>query len=309
MNNFTLKQKLVEKSVELGFNKIGFTSVLGLEDKAELFRNWIAHGYNAGMKFFERNPETRVRPTDIVENAKTVIVLAMSYYSYISRRDSDKFQISMFASGTDYHEVIQGRLSMLTDYLLSERKDSLNKYYCDTGSISEKLFAEKAGIGWQGKNSLIITKEFGSYIFLGVIITSEEFEPDTPAEQYCNNCSICMKQCPTQAIVGEKIIDAGKCLAYLTIEHKKDFSEEQKKYIIENKWLFGCDECQKYCPFNYRLPETAIIDFKPKHMDLHIDFDFLQNIDIKEYKQIFEHSAILRRKYDKILEIARLKTL
>ncbi len=266
-------KKLIEaKSFELGFVKIGFAKANVLENESSHLKQWLGEGYDAGMKWIERGFEKRKDIRLIMEDAKTVISLAYNYYTPFKHED-DLPKISRYAWGKDYHKILKKKLKELCRYIESLQSLPLTKGECpkdegvrtkanvDDGPVMDKAWAVRAGIGWMGKHTNVINPEFGSWLFLSEIITNLEFDTyNSPIEDLCGSCRICIDACPTGAIVDEYVLDANLCISYQTIENRGKIPD----YINLNGWIFGCDVCQDVCPFNKNDKPTKDINFYPK---------------------------------------------
>ncbi len=299
MNN-EIKNKIIEKSLSLGFQKIGFADANFYEsDKNNLF-SWIEKKYNADMDWISKRKEERANILKYFPEAKTVISFAYNYFTGRGSSEiSDEYKFSNYAWGDDYHIIIKKYLFEIVEYIQSFSKNLKYRVCVDTSPIMERNWAVRAGIGWIGKNTHLITKDYGSWLFLGEIIINKKIPPTGFFEQdYCGTCTACLDSCPTDALKEPYILDSNKCISYLTIEHKGDIPDEQKD-SLEN-WIYGCDICQEVCPWN--------IKFETMSNDLHFyprdtikskkkikDWD---DVDKKTYNEIFRKSAAKRTKYE-----------
>jgi epoxyqueuosine reductase len=266
-----IRKLIEEKAEELGFVKIGFAKADVLQKESDNLKLWLDKGYDADMVWIKKGFDKRKDVKLITENAKSVISLAYNYYSPFEH-DETKPKISRYAWGKDYHKIIKKKLKELCDFI--ENKTPLNppfskggkapaifKYYVDDGPVMDKAWAARAGIGWIGKHTNIINPEYGSWLFLSEIITNLEFETyDSPIEDLCGSCRICIDACPTSAIVDEYVLDSNLCISYQTIENRGEIPY----YIDFNGWVFGCDVCQDVCPFNKNDKPAEDKSFYPK---------------------------------------------
>ena len=295
-----IKKYLIEFAAQVGFCLIGFAKSEKIEDNVEHYREWLAKDYHSGMKYMEKYQDLRIDPAELHPGTKTVIMVAMSYnnhFSHPTEYNKEQFgKISRYAWGKDYHIVIKKKLKALSNKLIELNPRAVNRYFVDTGPIPEKYWAEKAGIGWQGKNSLIINKKYGSFIFLGTLLTNIEFSPDKPAENHCGDCELCINSCPTGAIVRDKLIDAGKCISYNTVEKQagRRMPEDISKKI--NGWAYGCDDCQNICPWNEKALKVQNDDFYPKDNETILEFRKILNINEEEFQARFSQSPVKRLK-------------
>ncbi len=293
-----LTEKIKTKAKEIGFNKVGITDVTPLPEKIQsLYSNWLKKDYNAGMEYLEKSIDIRLNPAKLFQNAKSIVSLAINYNpGFIGKISSrDIAFISRYALGKDYHKIISHKLELLLAYIKqATRNKASGKTYCDTGPILEKLIAERAGLGWIGKNSALITKDFGSWVFLGEIVLDIELKKDLPAKNLCSDCNLCIEACPTVAIVAPGVIDTSRCLSYLTVENRGGIPIDLRE-ALENK-VFGCDTCQEVCPFNSNVAKTTESCFLPwKHL-LGISLKKLFIMAYENFEGYFSNSAIKRTK-------------
>ena len=257
-----LKNKIISKAKNLGFDLIGFAEYQTLEKETNNLQKWLSNNYQAGMTYMERNVEKRKDVSDILPNCKSVISLGMNYF--IDEKfndDNESGKVSRYAWGKDYHFTIWEKLDELIDHIKTIDPSIEAKSYVDTGPVMDKTWAVKTGLGWQGKHSNIISREKGSWFFIATILTNYDFkEYNIPVNDFCGSCTVCMDACPTNAIVQDYLVDSNKCISYLTIENKKEISDD---FIgkFEN-WIFGCDICQDVCPWNKKFAkETEVVEF------------------------------------------------
>jgi epoxyqueuosine reductase len=286
----------IKKAKNVGFDLIGFAKTDELTGEIEKLKEWLRNGYQAGMKYMERNVEKRKNLGSIFKDAKSVISLAINYYTnhqYSENKNLGK--VSRYAWGTDYHLIIWEKLDLLESEL--KKIDPLFecKSYVDTGPVMDKVWAVKAGIGWMGKHTNVINKELGSWIFLSTLITNYEFEYSSTVPDFCGTCTACIDACPTGAIIDEYLVDANKCISYLTIENKNEIPLKFKGQF--NNWIFGCDICQDVCPWNIKFSnETSVDEFNPKEGNSELILHDVINMDENDFKIGFEGSPIKRAK-------------
>ena len=291
-----LKQKIISKAKELGFNLIGFTQYQLLEKETAQLETWLSKSYQAGMSYMERNLEKRKDVSSIQENCKSVISLGINYYvdqNFKKKENSGK--VSRYAWGRDYHFTIWEKLDELIDFIKSAEPKFEAKSYVDTGPVMDKVWAVKAGLGWQGKHSNIINKEIGSWFFIANIFTNYEFDNyNKSIKDFCGSCTACIDDCPTDAIVEDYVVDANKCISYLTIENKKEISD---KFVGKfDDWIFGCDICQDVCPWNIKFSEETTMEDFSTILHKNIKFDEIMDLSNREFRDKFEDSPILRAK-------------
>lgn len=251
--------RIKEKARELGFELVGITPAHPAPD-FDFFRWWLDRGYAGTMGYLKRGEEKRGNPEKILPGAKSVICCGLNYY----KEGPADHPIARYAWGEDYHDVIGERLKKLESFIRTEiNSNARTKSYVDTGPVLERSYAARAGLGWIGKNTCLINNGIGSYVFLGEVLTTlelDESEYDRPDLDQCGTCSKCLDACPTQALVEPYVLDSNRCISYLTIEYRGNFSEEQEKMVGNH--LYGCDICQEVCPYNERIPESPSGEFK-----------------------------------------------
>ncbi|MCD9185837.1 MAG: tRNA epoxyqueuosine(34) reductase QueG [Pyrinomonadaceae bacterium] len=290
-------EKLKNKALEIGFHKIGIVSAEPLREERENLEDWLKNGFQAEMAWIEREPEKRADPKMIFPEAKSVIVLALNYFTPHEHIDTDeKGKISRYAWGDDYHDVVKEKLRELLAWIKSELPEAEGKVCVDTAPMMDKAWAVRAGIGWMGKHSNVITKEFGSWFFIGEIILNLELKYDTEiVPNHCGNCTACLDACPTSAIVAPFIVDSNACLSYATIELRSSELLPDIKNNL-NGWLYGCDICQDVCPWNRFETPTEEARFEPRHGETSADLDEILLYSPEKYAERFRRSAIKRAK-------------
>jgi epoxyqueuosine reductase len=238
------------RALELGFDRVAIGSA-GRPDHAEAFARWLDAGYGDGMAYLERTREDRQAPERLLSGARAVVAVALTYGP---RTDDPSWNVvARYARGADYHEVMRPRLRDLVAYLREAGgADVRSRASVDTSAVLERDLAAAAGLGWIGKNTNLIAPQAGSYFFIGTVLTTAALVPDGPIDDHCGTCTACLDACPTQAFVAPWVLDARRCLAYLTIEHRGDIADHLKPAVRD--WLFGCDICQEVCPWNRKAP-------------------------------------------------------
>ncbi len=293
-NKAQLSSLIKSKAIELCFSKVGISKVSDLELEKPFYKKWLSNGYNADMQYLENNFDKRFNPELIVNNAKSVISVALNYYPK-QIQDKSYPVISKYAYGKDYHKVMKKMLKQLADYINDELITISYRIFVDSAPVLDKKWAELSGIGWVGKHSLLINKEIGSFFFIGEIILDVELEFDKPIKDYCGTCTACIDACPTNAIVSERIIDANKCISYQTIENKGtiDFNLKGK---FDNR-IFGCDICQDVCPWNSKPIPTVISNFDIKPDGLNLTFSDWENLTEDKFEKLFNGTPLRRAGY------------
>lgn len=301
-----LKTDIQRWGRELGFQQLGVTD-LDLSAHAPHVRAWLAKGFQGEMDYLERNLEKRLHPQRLVDDTCRVISARMDYLAPDTQpieilQDSSKAYISRYALGRDYHKVVRRRLAQLGTRINEALVDDDHRFraFTDSAPVLEKALAQKAGLGWIGKHSVLLNREAGSWFFLGEIFTNIPLPVDAPyTEDSCGNCHACITVCPTNAIVGAKQLDARRCISYLTIENKGSIPESLRA-AIGNR-VFGCDDCQLYCPWNRFSRTTAEDDFTPRHNLENAQLLTLFCWSESEFLQYTEGSAIRRINYNQWL--------
>lgn len=254
-------------------------------------------GYHGEMKWLEREPEKRSNPKILFPEAISIVVLALNYYTpHEHEEDKAKGKISRYAWGDDYHDVVKEKLWELFNWINAEIPEAKGKVCVDTAPIMDKAWAVRAGLGWLGKHSNVITKEYGSWVFIGEVLLNLELEYETElVTDHCGTCTACLDACPTDAIVEPFLVDSKACLSYATIELR---SSELPPEISENLegWLYGCDICQDVCPWNRFEKPTEEARFEPRPHNVNSDLEDILSLTPEEYAARFRRSAIKRTK-------------
>jgi len=285
---------VTQKAKQIGFDLVGFAKAEILDKESKHLQQWLDKNYQAGMDYMSKNFDKRKNVKRILPNAKSIISLGLNYYTpHQHTNEISNGKVSRYGWGKDYHLIIWSML----DELESELKKIDPQFECisyvDTGPVMDKAWAVRAGIGWLGKHTNVINREIGSWFFIANIITNYEFDYSDQIPDFCGTCKACIDACPTKAIVQEYVVDANKCISYLTIENKSEISAEFKGKF--DNWLFGCDICQDVCPWNQKFPvETLLKDFNPQNKELKLDDILEMNED--EFKAKFQTSPIKRAK-------------
>ncbi len=291
------RSEIEAKALSLGFHKIGIASVKAQEQDnlVDHLKTWLASGYHADMTWMANPKKADIR--QCMPEVKSIICLALNYYTpHQHDRDRKYGKISRYGWGRDYHKVIGKKLKSLNNWLVSQQEGVLTRYYADTGPIQDKVWAQRAGIGWIAKNSNLITREFGSWVFLGEILTNLDLTPDKPHTQHCGTCTRCIDACPTQAITKPFVVDANRCIAYHTIENRAEQLPEEIGANLNN-WVAGCDICQDVCPWNQRFArETDVQEFQPYSGNVKPLLKDLAEISRAEWDRRFPASALRRIK-------------
>ncbi|MFN3757604.1 MAG: tRNA epoxyqueuosine(34) reductase QueG [Algoriphagus aquaeductus] len=284
----------------LGFDFCGIAKAEFLESEAPRLEEWLNRNYQGKMAYLANHFDKRLDPTKLVEGAKTVVSLIYNYYpeKQLSHQPED-LKLAKYAYGQDYHDVIRAKLTEFLEVIREEIGEINGRSFVDSAPVMERQWAQRAGLGWIGKNSLLLNRQMGSFFFLAELIIDLEATPDTAlAKDYCGTCTACMDACPTDAIVQPEVIDASKCISYLTIELKEAIPNEFAGKM-EN-WVFGCDICQDVCPWNRFSRTHQEPAFQP-NTELS-QFTNLEWIEMTEetFKRVFAKSAVKRTKFSGI---------
>jgi len=298
----TLTQRIKARALELGFNLVGVAEA-GPSQQHEAFVEWLRAGFHGTMGYLARPEavERRRDPRAILPGARSVVTVAMSYY--VPARESAandarlRGQIARYARNDDYHDVMTRRLEALTGFMRTEAgREVQARVYVDTGPVLERELASRAGLGWIGKHTNLIHPRWGSWLLLGEIITDLALEPDPPFEQdYCGTCDRCLVACPTGALVAPRVLDARRCISYLTIELKGPIPPDLRPLMGD--WIFGCDVCQEVCPWNQKFARpTEEPAFRPRDDLAAPDLMALLSLDEEGFRHRFRGSPIRRAK-------------
>jgi len=290
-----LSRIIKKTALDIGFSFCGISRAEFLEEDAGRLHRWLERGFHGEMEYMANNRDKRTDPRLMVENAHSVISLLYNYSPEEEIPAKKNFRISKYAYGTDYHFVIKKKLHQLVTEIKKSAGDFSSRVFVDSAPVLEKTWAQKAGLGWIGKNTCLINREMGSYLFIAEIITSLQPDYDQPFEELCGTCTRCLDACPTGALVAPFLLDANKCISYLTIEFKNDLTPDLKDKF--QGWIFGCDICQDVCPWNrFKKPHNEPAFSSPDQMVKMRKKDWI-NLDEENFRKIFKNSAVKRTKY------------
>jgi len=293
-------RRLKTRASELGFNLCGIARARRLEELAPRFRAWLDAGMNDIMHYLERDPEKRIDPSALLPDARSLVVTGLSYYSRIMQKDPDAPLLSRYTYGTDYHDVIKGKLNNLLSWIEKNIPEVSGKIVVDSSSMTEKAWAREAGLGWQGRNSLIINKDIGSFFFIGILILNIDLTFDDPFEKdHCGECRICQDKCPTGAINGDKTIDARKCIANLTIERRGPVPENLVRFL--GRRVYGCDLCQEVCPWNESPEVAGTPEFEIDEEIAVMIAEGWKKLSEEQFARLFRRTAMKRVSYEKMM--------
>ena len=281
------------EAFRLGFSASGIARADAVpETLLQEYDSWIETGYHGDMDYLARNRELRSDPRILLPETKSLIVVAMNYYPE-TKQHPDAPQFAYYAYGRDYHKVVKKRLDQLLSYMRTELQLMVSgRAFSDSAPIMERYWAEQAGLGWRGKNSLLIIPRAGSYFFLGELLIDIELPADSPMRNLCGRCERCQTSCPTEAFLAPGCIDARRCISYLTIEQKGDIPDELRERI--GRRVYGCDACQQCCPWNRYARPTTISDYTPREALLSLSPEALEAMSEEEYLALFAGTAVKR---------------
>jgi len=295
---YELTQRIKAQALAIGFDLVGVAPV---QESPELafFERWLEAGYAGEMQYLVRSRDRRRDLQQVLPGAQAVIVCGLNYdteYPYsTAQSDADRGWIARYAWGADYHQVMQDKLAQLQAFVATLVPPTVaSKLYVDTGPVVERVYAKYAGLGWFGKNTCLLNTRFGSWLLLGELILSIPLEYDRPALDHCGTCTRCLDACPTQALLEPYVLDAQRCIAYLTIELKGAIPEEFRSQLGHH--IFGCDICQDVCPWNRKRRFTTAADLQPRPAQVHPPLAELAQMTREEFKQHFHGTAIERTK-------------
>lgn len=296
MNSSLIKQK----ALALGFHLVGIAAVEPEQQRAEVgdaiaLQRWLHQGYQADMDWMTNARRQDVR--QVMPTVQSVICVALNYYTDQARSPSPNHaKISRYGWGRDYHRILHKKLKALALWLEAQGDQIQARYYADTGPVQDKAWAQKAGIGWIAKNSNVITRDYGSWVFLGEVLTNLTLTPDRPHTAHCGTCTRCIEACPTGAIAEPFVVDANRCIAYHTIENRAETLPEQIVPQLQG-WVAGCDICQDVCPWNQRFAQvTDEAAFQPYAWNINPKLTDLANLSDQEWNDRFPASALRRIK-------------
>jgi epoxyqueuosine reductase len=293
------KADIKKRALELGFDLVGIAP-LGPFKESQFYSEWIAQGYAGEMQYLERQQQAKLDPQSVLSGAKSVIVCAVNYNTDRPYTSFNRLRawISRYAWGEDYHDRIQQKLKDLAAWI-EQSPGHHTKAYVDTGPLLERVYAKYAGIGWFGKNTCMINQRVGSMLFLGCILTNEQFDYDSPAPDRCGTCTRCIDACPTKAIVAPYVLDSRKCIAYSTIELRGEIPEFHRDEIGHH--LFGCDICQDVCPWNRKAPFSDKPEFASRPGLFWPEIDGLLELSDEDWSRMVRGTSMKRAKVKGLL--------
>jgi len=282
-----------------GFHKVGVAPATALAGEGARLAEWLRRGHHGEMSWMERDPAQRADPRLVFPAARSVVVCLLNYHTpHAHTGDSASGKVSRYAWGDDYHDVVGGKLKNLLAWVREEWPGADGKVCCDIQPLMDKAWAERAGLGWQGKHTNLITRDLGSWVFIGSLLLDLELDYSDAArrvEDHCGSCTLCIEACPTQAITEPYVVDSRRCISYATIELR---APELPPAVAENLdgWLYGCDVCQDVCPWNRFEQPTDEARFEPRGGETSISLAEISELTPDAYAARFRRSAVKRAK-------------
>jgi epoxyqueuosine reductase len=292
-----LSEKIRGRARELGFHKVGIVPALALEDERARLLEWLGRGFHGEMRWMERDPSQRTDPGLVFPQSRSVVVVALNYFTpHVHDNDASTGKISRYAWGDDYHLVVGEKLKRLLEWIKEEQPGAEGKTCVDIQPVMDKAWGVRAGLGWIGKHSNLITKDYGSWVFLGELLLNLELEYDNKrVDDHCGSCTLCIDACPTDAITEPYVVDSTRCISYATIELR---DAEIPPTVADNLsgWLYGCDICQDVCPWNRFQQPSREERFEPRAGAVNANLSEILGMSQDDYSERFRKSAIKRAK-------------
>lgn len=295
------------KASELGFGACGLARASFLETEAVALENWLRNGWHGQMAYMANHFDLRVDPRKLVDGAKSVISLLYNYFAPLQKSESQTAQISIYALGEDYHFILKRKLASLLQFIQESIGPVSGRGFVDSAPVLERAWAVRCGLGWIGKNGLLLNRHLGSFVFLAELIIDLELAYDQPGMDYCGNCTRCIQACPTGAIIAPRLVDASRCISYLTIELKGEIPREMIGKF-QNR-IFGCDICQQVCPWNRFARPHQEKNFAPHPELLTMTLRDWQELSREQFHKLFRRSAVKRTGYEGLIRNIRFARL
>jgi epoxyqueuosine reductase len=303
----SLSAIIKQKAYNLGFDLCGIAPSRPLKERENILREWCASGMNGDMSYLGKNIEKRIDPDSRVLGAKSVIVTGLNYYTDNKQEEQDVPIISRYAFGNNYHDIIKEKLELILEFIRGLEPEMEGRSFVDSEPFLEKAWAVEAGLGWQGRHSIVINNKIGSFFFIGIIVLNIELDSDKPfKENRCGNCRLCIDLCPTGAINENGTIDARKCIANLTIENRGPIPEDIIPKIGGR--VYGCDRCQEICPWNKNAKSHKIPEFELSGELKQMKREEWLNLTRDQFDKLFKRSPIERRKYEPFMRNVTIVT-
>ena len=283
-----------DEALRLGFDFCGVAKADFLEEEAPLLEKWLLQNQHGKMAYMQNYFDKRLDPRKLVPGAKSVISLLYNYYTDI-KQDSSAPKVSKYAYGRDYHFVVKEKLKELVSFIAENIGDLNGRVFVDSAPVLERAWAKKSGLGWVGKNTNLINRQYGSFFFIAEIISDLELNADGPIEDYCGTCTRCIDACPTEAIIQPYVVDGSKCISYFTIELKEEIPVEYKGKMDD--WIFGCDVCQDVCPWNRFSKNHIEKQFLPSKKFTDMNVEEWHEITAEVFEHLFHDTPVMRTGY------------
>ncbi|MEI6456359.1 MAG: tRNA epoxyqueuosine(34) reductase QueG [bacterium] len=294
------KEHIRKESSRLGFSFCGFARAEPLEQRRSFYQSFLREKRHGEIGYLETQLEKRLDPRLLMPEAKSVIALLMNYFPGEIIPAENNYIIAKYAYGSDYHPFMKEKLRALSSFIMGTGNGVLAMPFSDSGVVKEKLWAQQCGLGWQGKNTILINKNQGSFFFIGIILTNLEIGPDKPDKDHCGTCDHCVKACPTGALDTPYQLEITRCLSYHTIETSGEFPDEFR--LNQYDRIYGCDICQDACPFNRRAVPSPETDFRPSEALKSLRKPAWHRLTEEDFSRIFEKSAVKRTGYKKLMD-------
>ena len=290
-------KNIKDRALFEGFNKVGIVGAVSLDDEGRRLKEWLARGHHGEMSWMARDVHKRVSPQEIFPQARSVVVVALNYFTpHQHQENAATGKVSRYAWGDDYHDVLKEKLSSLLSWIKEQEPRAEGKICVDIQPTMDKAWAVRAGLGWLGKHTNVITPEYGSWVFIGELFLNLDLEHDTePMEDHCGTCTLCIDACPTAAITEPYVVDSNKCISYATIELRAPELPSEVQSNLSG-WLYGCDICQDVCPWNRFEEATAETRFGPREGNVDADLHEIAELTPETYAKRFRRSAMKRTK-------------
>ena len=301
-----LAQHIKERALFEGFNKVGIVGASSLEDEGRRLKEWLSRGYHGEMSWMARDMGKRIDPHEIFPHAKSVVAVVLNYYTpHQHQQNPATGKVSRYAWGDDYHDVVKQKLASLLSWIREQEPAAEGKICVDIQPTMDKAWAVRAGLGWLGKHSNVITPEHGSWVFIGELLLNLQLEHDTERiEDHCGTCTLCIDACPTAAITEPYVVDSNKCISYATIELRAPELPAEVEEKLSG-WLYGCDICQDVCPWNRFETSTSETRFEPRAGNVNAELNEILNLTPETYAARFRGSAMKRAKLSGLQRNAR----
>lgn len=294
---FQRTQQVKDEAERLGFDDCGISRAEKLFDDEKRLKEWLEKGYHGEMKYMENHFQKRIDPAQLVPGTISVISVILNYYPATKQKDPEAPILSKYAYGEDYHFIVKHKLKQLHAFINENIAETSGRAFVDSAPLLDRAWAEKAGLGWIGKNTNLISPKHGSFVFIGSLLVDLEFNYNEKSiNDYCGGCSKCIQACPTQAIVAERELDASKCISYFTIEYKDDALPESFREKFKNR-VFGCDICQDVCPWNRKVKPNQVTVFQPSDKLMNLSKADWHTMDEEEFRVLFKKSPVKRTKF------------